>query len=584
MKEITRIKRRIDMAAGRIPADLIIRNALVVDVFTGAIRQTPVSVGEGAILGFEECEAVHELDAAGSYLLPGLIDSHIHIESTMATPERFAELVLPRGTTTVVADPHEIVNVIGAGGITYFIESAKHMPLTIAVAVPSCVPALPFEESGAVLEAADMAPLIGLEGVASIGEMMNFPGVIAGDERVLKKIMLGHAHKKPVDGHAPGILGRELDAYLCAGIDNTHECSTIEEMTENLRRGSRIFLRHGSAAKNLNVLLKGITPANSRRCSFCSDDRHTADILREGHLDYVLRQAVNAGIDPVTAVTMCTLNAAEAARLYTKGAIAPGYDADFILVNNLISFRVESTWCAGRKVAENGQMCIPLPTVITPDITDTMNPAPLEPDSFAVHVPSGMARIIGIDPGSIVTRQLVEPVRTDRNGLFECALNPGLNKVAVVERHKATNHIGLGILSGYGITNGAIATSVAHDSHNIVVVGDNDEDMRYAVLKLCRIGGGSIICREGSTIAALPLPVGGLMSTDNPVDISSRLESMISIARSEFSVHKDVEPFMTLSFVPLPVIPYLKLTTLGLYDVLAGTFVTVDAGAEGGME
>lgn len=581
MTQLARTKRRIDMAAGRIPADLLIKNALVVDVFTGQVRQLPVSVGEGAILGFTECKAEQILDAAGSYLLPGFIDSHIHIESTMGTPERFAELVLPHGTTSVVADPHEIVNVMGTRGIEYFLESAKHIPLNLFLAVPSCVPAVSFEEAGAVLEAEDMAPYMEREGVVSIGEMMNFPAVIAGEEPILQKILLGLQHNKPVDGHAPGVLGRELDAYLCSGIDNTHECSTLEEMDENLKRGSRIFLRHGSAAKNLDALLKGITPANSRRCSFCSDDRHTADLLREGHLDFVLRKAVQAGIDPVTAVTMCTLNAAEAAGLRRKGAIAPGYDADFVIVNNLNFFRVESTWCAGRKVAENSQMCAPLATTVSPASTDTMNPAPLTENAFDVRVPSGTARVIGIEPHSIVTTNLSMPVRVDEDGLFHCADNPGLSKVAVIERHKATGHIGVGLLSGYGITDGAIATSIAHDSHNIVVVGDNDEDMRYAVHKLTNIGGGVIICREGSTLAALSLPVAGLMSTDNPIDISSRLESMIGIARTELGVHKDVEPFMTLSFVPLPVIPDLKLSTRGLFDVVTGKFVNVDAGVEG---
>lgn len=580
MNELERVKRRIGMAAGRIPADLMIRNAQVVDVFTGVIRQLPVRVGEGAILSFSEGEAKYEIDAAGACLLPGFIDSHIHIESTMATPERFAEMVLPHGTTTVVADPHELVNVIGVRGIDYLLDAARQLPLNIRLALPSCVPSVAFEEAGAQLEASDMAPYMDDSHISGIGEMMNFPGVIAGEDAVLQKVLLGHQHRKPVDGHAPGVLGRDLDAYLCAGIDNTHECSTLEEMNENLMRGSRIFLRHGSAAKNLHALLAGITPQNARRCSFCSDDRHAEDILREGHLDFVLRLCVEAGIDPVTAVTMCTFNAAEAAQLSRKGAIAPGYDADFVLVNDLHEFRVLSTWCAGVKVAEAGRMCVPLSVPLLPDVTDTMHPAPLSGDAFALPVPSGQARIIGIEPHSIVTRNLVLPVKVDQNGLFQCSLNPGLSKVAVVERHKATGHFGVGILSGFSITGGAIASSVAHDSHNIVVAGDNDEDMLCAVNKLHNLGGGVIICCGGSTIAALPLPVAGLMSTDPAADTSSRLSSLLSLARSTLDTPHDVEPFMTLSFVPLPVIPELKLTTRGLFDVVRSEFVPVDAGKQ----
>lgn len=578
MTELERMKRRIDMAAGRLPADLLIVNVRLVDVFTGEVRETPVSVGEGAILGFSVCEARETVDAGGAYMLPGLIDSHIHVESTMASPDRFAELVVPHGTTTVVADPHEIVNVAGAEGIDYLLDAAKTLPLCLMVAVPSCVPSLPFEESGAVLHADDMKPYMGNPGVASVGEMMDFPGVMAGEESVLRKVLLGRQHRKPVDGHAPGILGRQLDAYLVSGIANTHECSTLEEMQENLRRGSRIFLRHGSAAKNARTLLKGVTPGNARRCSFCSDDRHTEDLLREGHLDYVLRMAVEEGVDPVTAVTMCTLNAAEAAMMPHKGGIAPGYDADFVLVRDLKKFTVLSTWYGGRKVAENGKLCEKPEPCVFRELMNSMNPAPLDESSFAVRVPSGRALAIGLVPQSLVTPKLTLQVKVDADGLFHCADNPGLCKVAVVERHKGTGHVGVGILSGYGIRNGAIATSVAHDSHNIVVVGDNDADMLYAVSRLCNIGGGVIICREQHTLAALSLPVGGLMSTEDPVDISSRLSSTIGIARTELKVSPDIEPFMTLSFVSLPVIPELKLTTRGLFDVTRNTFVDIDQG------
>lgn len=575
MTELELMKRRIDMAAGRCPADLLIRNAKVVNVFTGEVLETPVAVGEGAIVGFAETEALETIDAAGTYLLPGFIDSHIHVESTMASPERFAELVVPHGTTTVIADPHEIVNVAGVAGIDYLLEAAPRLPLNLLVAVPSCVPALAFEEAGAILEAEDMSPYMNHSGVASVGEMMNFPAVIAGEDGVLRKILLGHRHRKPVDGHAPGVLGRNLDAYLTSGIANTHECTTVEEMRENLRRGSRVFMRHGSAAKDAQTLLSGVTAANSRRCSFCSDDRHSSDLLREGHLDYVLRMAVESGLDAVTAVTMCTLNAAEAAGLSRTGAIAPGYDADFVFVNNLTEFKVLSTWRKGIKVAEHGHLCVEPEVPLMPELMSTMNPAALTVEHLALSIPTGKARVIGLEPHTLVTPELLLDVNVDAAGFFQCALNPTLSKVAVVERHKGTGHVGVGLVHGYGIVNGAIATSIAHDSHNIVVVGDNDADMIAAVDHLSEVGGGVLLCRNGHVIARLPLPIGGLMSSDDPANISSRLSSLISIARMEFSVNPDIEPFMTLSFVSLPVIPVLKLTTKGLFNVSLNEFVAV---------
>lgn len=578
MTELDLMKRRIDMAAGRCPADLLILNAKVVNVFTGEVLETPVAIGEGAIVGFAETEARESIDAAGACLLPGFIDSHIHVESTMASPERFAELVVPHGTTTVVADPHEIVNVAGVAGIDYLLKAAPKLPLSLLVAVPSCVPALSFEESGAILEAEDMSPYMSHNGVASVGEMMNFPSVIAGEEKVLSKILLGHSHRKPVDGHAPGVFGRDLDAYLTSGIANTHECTTLEEFRENIRRGSRIFLRHGSAAKDAQNLLAGVTPANSRRCSFCSDDRHTDDLIREGHLDYVLRMAVENGLDAVTAVTMCTLNAAEAAGLRTKGAIAPGYDADFVLVNNLVEFKVLSTWHNGQKVAEHGRLCVEPEIPIMPELMNTMNPAALTPAHLALSIPTGKARVIALEPHTLVTPEHILDVQVDDSGLFQCALNPALSKVAVVERHKGTGHVGVALLHGYGIKNGAIATSIAHDSHNIVVVGDNDIDMIEAVRHLSEVGGGVLLCRNGHVIARLPLPIGGLMSADDPVNTSSRLSSLISVARTDFQVNPEIEPFMALSFVSLPVIPVLKLTTKGLFNVSQNQFVDIAVG------
>lgn len=501
MYDIDDLKNLVDMAAGgRSPADLLITNAKLVDVLTGEIRETDVSVGGGKILGFSHTEAVKVVDARGAYLLPGLIDAHIHIESSMVSPARFAGLVLPHGTTSVVADPHEIANVHGLEGIRYMLENGRHLPLNIFIALPSCVPATPFEDSGAVLSAEELEELIDDPKVTGIGEMMNFPGVVSGDYDVLAKIQLGTSHGKIVDGHAPGLLGRDLDAYLVTGITNTHECATLEEMRENLRRGSYILIREGSAAKNLRTLLPGVTPGNARRCAFCCDDRHIEDIVSDGHMDNHLRLAVGMGMDPVQAITMCTLNAAECFGLRNKGAIAPGRDADFILVDDLKAFRVRKVFTAGRLIAEDGRVLIPLDDAAAGAPSHSIHLKPLAEDALSLPVRTGKARVIGIEPASLVTKSLVREVKTDDAGCFQSALNPGLTKIAVIERHKRTGKLGIGILEGYGLTGGAIATTISHDSHNIVVAGDNDPDMLLAVRELADMGGGIVSVHGGLSL------------------------------------------------------------------------------------
>lgn len=570
------VHRLLDMAAGRAPADLAVEGAHVVDVFTGTVREDTVRVGCGRFVGFGPGPARQRLDARGRFLLPGLIDAHIHLESSLATPVRFAALAVPRGTTAVVADPHEIANVLGLEGIRYILENAACSPLNVFVALPSCVPATPFEDAGAALSTEDLQTLIDDPRVSSIGEVMHFPGVVAGDNAVLEKILLGVSRNKPVDGHAPGLMGRELDAYLITGIGNTHECSEIKEMQAWLERGAYVFLREGSAARNLAALLPAVTPANARRCAFCSDDRHAADMLREGHMDHILRSAVRLGLDPVQAVTMCTLNAAEACGLRSKGAVAPGRDADFLLVDDLTSFRVRQVYIAGKPAAEDGRLLQEVADVGTvPRMS--VHVAPLDEHAFEVAVPSGRARVIGLEPRSLVTRALTRNVRTDAHGLFTARDNPGLVKLAVVERHRATGRIGVGILQGYGLRAGAVATTIAHDSHNIVIAGTNDADMRLAVDELARVGGGITVCRDGAVLETLALPVAGLITGADPRRVAEDLERMIRLAR-EMGTASDVEPFMALSFMALPVIPELKLTNRGLFDVRTFSFVPVDAG------
>lgn len=577
MYDTEALKALVDKAAGgRSPADLLIINAKVVDVFTGEIRETPVSIGNGKFLGFSSTEALRTVDAKGAYLLPGLIDAHIHIESSIASPARFAGLVLPRGTTSVVADPHEIANVHGMEGIRYMLENGRHLPLNVFVTLPSCVPATPFEDAGATLSAEELEELIDDPKVSGIGEMMNFPGVVTGDYDVLSKILLGTSHGKVVDGHAPGLLGRELDAYLVSGISTAHECTTLEEMRENLRRGVYVLIREGSAAKNLKTLLPGVTPGNARRCAFCCDDRHAEDIVREGHMDNHLRLAVAMGMDPVLAVTLCTLNAAECFGLRGKGAIAPGRDADCILVDDLENFRVRKVFAAGRLVAEDGEMLLPLDDAAAGAPSHSVRMKPLADDAFDLPIRGGKARVIGLQPGSLLTLNLVRDVRTDAAGLFHCALNPGLNKIAVIERHKATGLMGVGLIEGYGLRGGAVATTISHDSHNIVVAGDNDADMLLAVRELAAMGGGIVSVHNGR-VRGLALPIAGLMTSADPLEVSETLKEMIRAAHAELAIPEDVEPFMSLSFMALPVIPELKLTARGLFNVSTFSFVGIEA-------
>ena len=571
------LHRRINMAAGREPAELLITNARVVNVFTGEIEHTDVAIGEGVILGFGPRAAADTFDAGGAYLLPGLIDAHIHIESSMLSPARFAELVLPHGTATVVADPHELVNVSGVTGLRYFLDCAARLPLNLRIAIPSCVPATPFEDAGAILLAKDMAPFMHDPHVVSVGEIMNFPGVIAGDPDVLDKLTLGHESGRGIDGHVVNLPGPELDTYIAAGIRNNHECNSVQEMREILRRGGYVLLREGSAAKNLDFLLRGITLANARRCALCCDDRHAEDFLRDGHMDHLLRLAVSQGTDPVLAVTLCTLNAAEAMGLRGKGGIAPGWDADLALVDNLRDFTVLRSWVGGRCVAAEGRLLVSMPHIDASSLTGTVRPAPLTPHALDVRVPSGRARVIELTGGFLITRNSERDVNVSSDGLFDPSANPGICKIAVIERHKGTGLVGTGLLAGYGLRGGAVATSVAHDSHNIVVAGDSDAAMRTAINRLIAIDGGCVLCQGTNIIAELALPLAGLMSDDVPTRVSETLAIINKLAHTALNIPPEVDPLMSLSFMALPVIPSLKLTARGLFDVDRFCFVTVDA-------
>lgn len=567
-----------DMVTGRAPADLRIDNVQIVDVLGGEVRKGTVCIGGGRILGFSAMEAREVVDGQGAFLIPGLIDGHVHIESSMLCPARFAELILPFGTTTIIADPHEIANVKGMDGLRYMLEASRELPLSVRVMLSSCVPALPVEDSGATLEAADLAPLLSDPDVGGLAEMMNVPGLLGGAPDVLEKIAVTQASGKVVDGHAPMLAGAGLDAYAALGVNTDHECTTPEELQERVSRGMYVLMREGSAGREVKKLLPGVTPGNQRRCLFCTDDRQPADILARGHINGILKLAVENGLDPVDAVRMATLNAAECYGLRDRGAIAPGRRADLVLVKDLKDFNVLACWAGGELVARDGRMTRSLAMLDPGVLKSSVNLAPLPEQPFTVKVPSGKARVIGLLEHSLITECRAQDVAVREGGEVVLADNPGLLKIAVIERHHATGKMGVGLLDAqYGLKGGAIATTIAHDSHNIVVAGDDENDMLLAVREMERIGGGIVMVSKGKVLAELPLPIGGLMSDRPAADVAQKLEELLALARDHYHIWEGADAFMTLSFLALPVIPHFKITARGLFDLGTFSFVDVDA-------
>ncbi len=574
-------RHRIAMSAGREPAELCVTNARIIDVFSRKIMEDrDLLIGGGVFLGFSEpgtAEAKDVFDAGGRYLLPGLIDAHVHIESSMVTPTQFARLVLPRGTTTVIADPHEIANVAGMEGIRYMLDASAGLPLDVRIMLPSCVPATPFENAGARLDARSLSVLIDHERVGGLGEMMNFSGVVHGDDGILEKLALARRAGKIIDGHAPMLGGRDLDAYGCAGVLTDHECACPQELADRIERGMFVLLRQGSAARDLEQLIAGITPENAWRCAFCTDDSSPEDVLANGHMDKHLRLAVAHGIDPLLAVCMSTIFPANCYNLLGKGGIAPGYAADFVCVEDLKDFQVREVFSSGKMVARDGTMATNLPTPSLPAaVTSRVRLAPMDETVFRLPLPNGRARLIGLEPHSLLTRSLERAVETT-DEFFDCQKNPGLAKIAVVERHRASGNVGLGILEGYVAKGkdfgGAVATTIAHDSHNIVVAGDNDADMLAAVLALEKTGGGIVLVKNNNIIDQLALPVAGLMSGQPVEEIARAKKALFERARQQYNISPGAEPIMTLSFMALPVIPELKITDQGLFDVTQFCFV-----------
>lgn len=566
----------IKTARGLSRADLFVTNCRVINVFSGEIVSASFAVKDGYIVGFGEYEADEVLDLAGRWVCPGLIDGHVHIESSMLTPGEYARVVVPKGTTTVVADPHEIANVCGTAGIDYMLGASEGLPLNVYVMLPSCVPATDMETSGAALQAEDIKPYLNHPRVLGLAELMNFPGVLNAHEEVLRKLHITQG--KPVDGHAPGLKGRDLSAYVLAGIGSDHECITPQEALEKLRLGMRIMIRQGSAAQNLENLLPFVTPANARRCIFVSDDRHPGDILTQGHLDYMVRTAIIRGIDPVTAIQMATLNTAEWFGLREAGALAPGYRADFIVLDDLNTFAIDAVYTRGNKAAQKDFPLFEAKPYLDEKVLNTVNMGDFARNSLEekLKIPAEgqEAYAIRLIPGEIVTQKAVVRPSVVK-GCFTADPHQDVAKLAVIERHKASGRVGLGLVQGFGLSKGAIASSVTHDSHNIIAAGMNDGDMAIAVEALAEAGGGIAIAVDGKVTGLLPLPVAGLMSDRRAAEIEEELKSLHKQAK-ELGIKEPIDPFMTLSFLALPVIPSLKLTDHGLMDFDTWRIISVN--------
>ncbi len=551
----------IRIARGDEPADTILKNCKVINVFTGEIIDTNIAIAHSRIVGLGDYEARQTVDVKGRYVSPGLIDSHVHIESAMVPPPEFARAVVPRGTTTVVTDPHEIANVLGLEGIRYMLEMAKHNPLSVYVNAPSCVPSTHMETTGASLEWYDLETLQREEYVIGLAEVMNFPGVVAGDENILNKLRSFKGRVK--DGHCPGLSGKGLIAYVNADIGSDHECTTVDEVQEKLRLGMHVFLREATNARNLKDLLPVVTPDNAHRICFCTDDRQPADLLGEGHIDFMVRTAIAEGIPPMTAFRMATLNPSEYFHLHDRGAIAPGRRADLMIFSNLQSPTAEMVYRGGKLVAENGEM-LPWEREVRRSIVRSSMNVDWQHIDLSIPAKGNQVRIIGTIPGQLITKHIVEEAPR-KNGQVVADPDRDILKMAVIERHLATGKVGKGLVRGIGLKRGAIASTVAHDHHNIVVIGADDHSMLMAVQAVAQTKGGMAAVDGNTILSQLPLPIAGLMS-DQPIETVR--DQMDDLLRAAHQLGSDLhDPFMAMSFLALPVIPSLKLTDHGLVDV-----------------
>jgi len=555
--------RLISVAKGELPADLILANARVVNVFTGEIEPGNVAIYEGRIAGIGDYHQAEEiLDLDGKYLAPGLIDGHVHLESSMLDVAQYARAVVPRGTLAIVTDLHEIANVCGLVGMKYVMNSARRLPLELFLMAPSCVPATHLETSGASLGVEELARVLKWKGCIGLGEVMNFPGVIGAGEGVLAKIDL--ARGKIADGHAPGVGGKNLNAYIAAGIYSDHESVSLDEAKEKLRQGMFIMIREGSSEKNLDALLPLVTDKTYKRCMFVVDDRSCVDLLKDGDLDAVVRKAIALGLDPLRAIQLATINTAEYFGLDRLGAVAPGYKANLIVISDLSSLQIDMVFYQGRLVAREREPLFSVAKVGGRGLTDSVNVKPFNIEALRLKISGETMPVIEIIPGQIITRKRLEKVETV-DGVVMPDVGRDILKLAVVERHRATGNIGLGLVTGFGLKEGALASSIAHDSHNIVAVGTGDEDIFIAIKEIEKLQGGLVAASGGRVLASLALPIAGLLS-DEPLEAVVAQMKRLEQAAANLGT-KLPSPFSILSFVALPVIPELRLTDLGMVDV-----------------
>lgn len=561
----------IKVAKGEKKADLVIKNAKVVNVFNNKIELTDIAIYNGIIAGMaQNYEGDEEINLEGKYLSPAFIDGHVHIESSMCLPKEFAKAVVPEGTLTVIADPHEISNVFGLHGISFMREACKNIPLQVYMMLPSCVPATQFETSGFDLASYDLSFLIDAPEVLGIAEMMNYPGVLNCNKEVMSKLKLGKSKYKKIDGHAPNLSGKDLCAYVASGVMSDHECTTVKEAEEKLGLGMYVMIREGSAAKDLQALIPILKEGNTDRCILVTDDRHPTDL--KGHINDMIRQCVSAGVNPVTAIKAASFNTAKYFGLNNLGAIAPGYKADLLVFDNLEDFKPQIVFKDGQIVAQNGELTVDTEHNEIPKLRGSVNVKWIEHEDFQIPAKTDTVKAIEIIPGSLLTKATTSKIKIV-NGLAEPNIENDVLKITVLERHRATGNIGKGFVKGFGLKSGAIASTVAHDSHNMIVIGTNDADMELAAIELVKSQGGKVVVNNGEVLAKLPLPIAGLMS-DKPFDYVLEHCNMLREQVHKIGCKLD-DPFMTIAFLSLSVIPELKITDKGVFDANCCKFIDI---------
>ncbi|PLS17434.1 adenine deaminase [Bacillus sp. M6-12] len=571
------MERRIAVANGSEPADCVIKNGKIVDVFNGEIISGDIAIADGYIAGIGYYEGKKVIDAQGKFVAPSFIDGHVHIESSMLTPAELAKVLLPHGVTAIVADPHEIANVVGAAGIQYMLDSTENLLIDFYFMLPSCVPATPYENAGAVLEMEDLEPFLTHPRVLGLAEVMNAPAVMNCEPSMMKKISETQMAGKKVDGHAAGLKSHELNAYMSAGIRTDHEATTLEEAKERIQKGMYLMVREGTVARDLKNIIGAVTESNSRRCVFVTDDKHLDDLLHEGSIDFNVRLAIAQGIAPITAIQMASINTAECFGLANLGAVAPGYIADFLFLDDLDSVNITQVFKNGKLVADKGKLAdIAASSQDKPALqfSGTVHIQEISKQQLKIKLDSNLANIIQVIPNSLLTKHVIEETTQDAEGYFQTCISKDHLKLAVVERHRMTGNIGLGIVKGFGLKSGAIASTIAHDSHNVIIAGTNDDDMITAAMAINELQGGIVVIQNGQVISSLKLPIAGIMSDLSYKEVYKQL-NLLTSSLEVIGANTSFNPFLTLSFLALPVIPELKLTDLGLFDVTRFTHISI---------